>query len=153
MAWWRHMALEWSTLDQVMAWCLTAPSHYLNQCWIIISKVQRHSSEGNFTIDTSAINHNHLPKLSNLPGTNELISFVNANVVLFSTMASTATMLIIMPIYAFKLCIYSHLRVKWIRFVMIKKYQKTYRYIVICYIIFTQFSIITVFHGFTCVII
>ena len=20
-------------LDQVMAWCLTAPSHYLNQCW------------------------------------------------------------------------------------------------------------------------
>ena len=145
MAWWRHMALEWSTLDQVMAWCLTAPSHYLNQCWIIISKVQRHSSEGNFTIDTSAINHNHLPKLSNLPGTNELISFVNANVVLLSTMASTATMLTIMPNYAFKLRIYSHLRVNWI--------QKTYRYIVICYITFTQFSIITVFHGFTCVII
>ena len=22
-----------STLAQVMAWCLTAPSHYLNQCW------------------------------------------------------------------------------------------------------------------------
>ena len=22
-----------STLVQVMAWCLTAPSHYLNQCW------------------------------------------------------------------------------------------------------------------------
>ena len=29
-----------------MAWCLTAPSHYLNQCWLIISKVPRHSSEG-----------------------------------------------------------------------------------------------------------
>ena len=29
-----------STLVQVMAWCLTAPSHYLNQCWFIISKVQ-----------------------------------------------------------------------------------------------------------------
>ena len=28
-----------STLVQVMAWCLTAPSHYLNQCWLIISKV------------------------------------------------------------------------------------------------------------------
>ena len=35
-----------STLAQVMAWCLTAPSHYLNQCWLIISKVLWHSSEG-----------------------------------------------------------------------------------------------------------
>ena len=26
-----------STLAQVMACCLTAPSHYLNQCWLIIS--------------------------------------------------------------------------------------------------------------------
>ena len=52
-----------------MACCLTAPSHYLNQCRLIISKVQRHSSEGNFTIDTSAINHwnyleNYLSKIS-----------------------------------------------------------------------------------------
>ena len=29
-----------STLIQVMACCLTAPSHYLNQCWLIISKAQ-----------------------------------------------------------------------------------------------------------------
>ena len=28
-----------STLAQVMASCLTAPSHYLNQCWLMISKV------------------------------------------------------------------------------------------------------------------
>ena len=28
-----------STLVQVMACCLTAPSHYLNQCWHIIIKV------------------------------------------------------------------------------------------------------------------
>ena len=34
-----------STLAQVMACCLTAPSHYLNQCWLIISKVLWHSSE------------------------------------------------------------------------------------------------------------
>ena len=32
--------------------CLTAPSHYLNQCWLIISKIQLHSSDGNFTRDT-----------------------------------------------------------------------------------------------------
>ena len=32
-----------STLAQVMACCLTAPSHYLNQCWLIISEAQWHS--------------------------------------------------------------------------------------------------------------
>ena len=32
-----------STLAQVMACCLTAPSHYLNQCWLVISEVQWHS--------------------------------------------------------------------------------------------------------------
>ena len=37
-----------STLVQVMACCLTAPSHYLNQCWLIITKVQWCLSEGNF---------------------------------------------------------------------------------------------------------
>ena len=31
-----------STLAQVMACCLTAPSHYLHQCWLIIGKVQSH---------------------------------------------------------------------------------------------------------------
>ena len=46
-----------STLAQVMACCLTAPSHYLNQCWLIISKVQWHSSENNCTRDSSAPNH------------------------------------------------------------------------------------------------
>ena len=43
------------TLAQVMACCLTAPSHYLHQCWLIISKIQLHSSDGNFTRDTSVI--------------------------------------------------------------------------------------------------
>ena len=33
---------QWSALVQVMACCLTAPSHYLNQCWLIISKAQWH---------------------------------------------------------------------------------------------------------------
>ena len=45
-----------SPLAQVMACCLTAPSHFLNQCWLIISKVEWHSSKGNFTRDTLAIN-------------------------------------------------------------------------------------------------
>ena len=36
---------SWSTLVKVMACCLTAPSYYLNRCWLIISKVMWHSSE------------------------------------------------------------------------------------------------------------
>ena len=44
---WRHRSR--STLVQVMAFCLMAPSHYLNQCWLIIRKVLLHSAEGNFT--------------------------------------------------------------------------------------------------------
>ena len=38
-----------STLANVMACCLMAPSHYLNQCWLIISEVLWYSPEGNFT--------------------------------------------------------------------------------------------------------
>ena len=45
-----------STLVQVMACCLTAPSHYLNLCWLI-SEIQWQSSEDNFTRETSAINY------------------------------------------------------------------------------------------------
>ena len=52
---WRHSCR--STLVQLMAWCLAAPSHYLNQCWLIINKVQWYSADGNFTRDNSAINH------------------------------------------------------------------------------------------------
>ena len=34
---WRYRSM--STLVRVMACCLTAPSHYLSQCWLIISEV------------------------------------------------------------------------------------------------------------------
>ena len=46
-----------STSAHIMACCLMASSHYLNWCWLIISKVQCHSSQSNFTRDTSAIIH------------------------------------------------------------------------------------------------
>ena len=52
---WQHRS--GSTLAQAMACCLTAPSHYLNQCWLIISEVQWHSYQGNFTRDVPTINH------------------------------------------------------------------------------------------------
>ena len=72
-----------STLAQAMACRLMAPSHYLNQCWLIISKVHWHSSEGNFAKDTSATNHKNqleitfLKLLSNLPGANELMNHMH----------------------------------------------------------------------------
>ena len=47
-----HMVTSVSILAQVMTCCLMAPSHYLNQYWLVISKVLWHSSEGNFTGNT-----------------------------------------------------------------------------------------------------
>ena len=38
-----------STIAHVRACCLTAPSHYLNQCWLIIRGVLWHSPDGSFT--------------------------------------------------------------------------------------------------------
>ena len=52
--WWHRSG---STLAQVMACCLMAPSHYLNQYWLILSAIQWHSSQNNFTRDTFHINH------------------------------------------------------------------------------------------------
>ena len=62
--WWHKSG---STLARVMACCLTAPSHYLNQCWLIISEVQRHSPGRNFMRDVPTIIRwneleNHLTK-------------------------------------------------------------------------------------------
>ena len=63
-----------------MTWCLTAPSHDLNQCWLITSKVHWHSYEGNFAKDTSTTNNKNQLEitffkfLQNLSGANELRS-------------------------------------------------------------------------------
>ena len=45
--WWPSDAIwrqrSGPTFAQVMSCCLRAPSHYLNQCWLIISEIQWHS--------------------------------------------------------------------------------------------------------------
>ena len=67
-----------STLVQVMACCLMAPSHYLNQCWLIISNVLWHSSEGIIIQRSQDTNQYTRLKIEffkshpNLPGANEL---------------------------------------------------------------------------------
>ena len=45
-----HISGSTSTL--VMACCLTAPSHYLNQCWLSMDWVLWHSPESNFMVST-----------------------------------------------------------------------------------------------------
>ena len=45
--WWHRSG---STLAQVMACYLMAPSHYLNQCWSLISEVLWNSPESNFIV-------------------------------------------------------------------------------------------------------
>ena len=56
---WRHWCGY--TLAQVMAWCLMAPSHYLNQCWLLMNEVLWYSSESNSTSRAQAIIlHNEL---------------------------------------------------------------------------------------------
>ena len=68
-----------STLAQVMACCLKALSHYINQCWLIISKVSdirlRASSqeitEPSITEVIWKIKYRYLKFHSNFPGANE----------------------------------------------------------------------------------
>ena len=69
-----------STLAQVMACCLTAPSHYLNQCWPIINGVLWYSPHNNFTVSTWDISKCYvnlkiiiLKLQPHFPGANELI--------------------------------------------------------------------------------
>ena len=64
-----------STLAQVMACCLMAPSHYLSICWFPISDILWHSHESNFAALFSLLNLKIILSklLSHFPGTNDLI--------------------------------------------------------------------------------
>ena len=48
--WWHKSG---STLALIMACCLMVPSHYMNQCWFLISEVLWHSPGSSFTISSS----------------------------------------------------------------------------------------------------
>ena len=50
---WHQRSL--STLAQVMVCCLTAPNHYLNQCWLITNEILWHSFQGNIYLNTQDI--------------------------------------------------------------------------------------------------
>ena len=72
--WWHRSG---PTLAPVMAWCLTAPSHYLNQYWLTMSDVLWHPPESNFATSiqvTILYNEfgNYTFNTSISPGPNEL---------------------------------------------------------------------------------
>ena len=50
--WWHRSG---SPLAQVIVYCLMAPSHYLNECWHLISEVLWHSPESNFTVSAQGL--------------------------------------------------------------------------------------------------
>ena len=79
---WRHRS--WSTLAQVMACCLTAPSHYLNQCWLIVKSSDIHiraiSQEmSQLSVTTTRLKITYIKFHSNFPGTNEIIYRLTCN--------------------------------------------------------------------------
>ena len=47
----------WSTMDQVMACCLTPPNYHLKRCCQTISEVLRWSHDGNFAANTQDIQY------------------------------------------------------------------------------------------------
>ena len=63
-------------LVQVMAWCLTAPSNYLNQYLLNINKILWHSFQGTWivkiSIPKSCLKFTHFKSQPHLPGKNEL---------------------------------------------------------------------------------
>ena len=69
---------EWATGRFMHCLCRQATSPYLNQCWLIISKVKWHSSKGKFTrLPQPSITYiiwkiRYLKCHSNFPGANEL---------------------------------------------------------------------------------
>ena len=70
--WWHRSG---STLAQVMACCLMAPSHYLSQCWFIIIDVLWHSSVSQVPkklIYNKCLEIALLQLQPHLPGANEL---------------------------------------------------------------------------------
>ena len=72
--WWHGTR---STLAQVMACCLTAPSHYLNQCWLIIGEVPWHLRALSLKVVKIPINKTRFKMAVlkchiGLPGANEL---------------------------------------------------------------------------------
>ena len=67
--WWQRSG---STLVQAMACCLMAPSHYLNQCWLLISEVL-----SKLIFCVMSVKMVHLKLLPNFSGDIDVINMCN----------------------------------------------------------------------------
>ena len=77
---WRHRSGP--TLAQVMPSCLMAPSHYLNQCWLVINGVLRHVPKSILGGSTREFNlqhelENYPRKIIATPGSHELMLYTS----------------------------------------------------------------------------
>ena len=86
---WRHII--GSTFVQVMACCLMAPSHYLNQCWLIISEILWHAFQTAISqqmlmnlVCNMSLEITLLKLLKHLPEANELCSYFTSQSTLYS---------------------------------------------------------------------
>ena len=87
---WRQNTV--SILVQIMVCWLTVRIHYLNQCWLIICKVQGHLSEGPWTsVIRIRLTLIYPTFHSNLPGANVQNNFINNNVTSFFSTCGTPT--------------------------------------------------------------
>ena len=71
---WRHGS--WSTMVQVMACCLTAPSHNLDHCWLenIGFRPRPNAQENHLTnLPKFAFQYHFVSNVWHLPGANELM--------------------------------------------------------------------------------
>ena len=79
---WQHRSM--STLAQVMACCLMAPSHYLNQRWLLINDVLWHLPESDFITQAAILCDEFgsytIKITATSPGTNELKVSMNMDV-------------------------------------------------------------------------
>ena len=85
--WWHRFG---STLAHVMACCLTALSHYLNQCQLLISEVLWHSHKSNFTRNTHDIHlqvefENYIFKITAVSPRRQWVNKKGENIQLGST--------------------------------------------------------------------
>ena len=88
---WRHRSQP--TLAQVIAWCLMAASHYLNQCWLPIREVIWHSPEKKAIPQRIiSLNIDLLNLLQHLPGANELTDRVKLTLLVKKPQHSHRTM-------------------------------------------------------------
>ena len=70
-----------TVLARVIAYCLTPPNHYLNQCWFLLTKSLRYTSDSNSTVpkllsNMKSVKIIFLKVIAHLIGSNQLMVII-----------------------------------------------------------------------------